>query len=147
MKRTLKNFMGILMNCCNPYWWIFHIDKKQWGEQLDNRNGERNGKEDEDNSWGWQGMMVVTVDDRDHKRGHWRQQCHENYMGGLDDDKEWWRRLWGLMTTTRDNVINPKNQGRSQTEKIMGLDDHDKGQCDQPKKSKEITDGEDDIED
>jgi hypothetical protein len=32
-------------------------------------------------------------------------------------------------------------------EKIMGLDDHDKGQCDQPKKSREIIDGEDDIED
>jgi hypothetical protein len=29
----------------------------------------------------------------------------------------------------------------------MGLDDHDKGQCDQPKKSREIIDGEDDIED
>lgn len=29
----------------------------------------------------------------------------------------------------------------------MGLDDHDNGQCDQAKKSREITDGEDDIED
>jgi hypothetical protein len=28
-------------------------------------------------------------------------------------------------------------------EKIMGLDDHDEGQCDQPKKSREITNGED----
>jgi hypothetical protein len=32
-------------------------------------------------------------------------------------------------------------------EKIMGLDDHNKGQCDQHKKSREITDGEDDRED
>lgn len=133
MKRTLKNFMGILMNCCNPYRWIFHIDKKQWGKQLDNKNGERNRKEDEDNSWGWQGMMVVMGDDRDHKREHWRQQCHGNYRGGLDDDKEW----WSLMTMTRDNVINTKNQGRSQMgkmiEKTRSVNDHNKGQCDQQK--------------
>jgi hypothetical protein len=30
---------------------------------------------------------------------------------------------------------------------MMELDDHDKGQCDQHKKSREVTDGEDDRED
>jgi hypothetical protein len=41
------------------------------------------------------------------------------------------------MTTTRDNVINTKNQGRSQMgktiEKTRRVDDHKKGQCDQQK--------------
>ncbi len=41
------------------------------------------------------------------------------------------------MTTTRDNVINTKNQGRSHMgkmiEKTRKVNDHNKGQCDQQK--------------